>query len=199
MTGMPTATRPHRGATCPGTKPPGAGLGHVQLRLRELAIQAGLGADGEQVARPLRDLFRRELPADPALPAADRLRVATAFVHGVCRLARWFDPARSVQAVPPLCVVLWHVGRAFETNDPSTLWIDFVLPDDPRRRPAVEWAHDIRMLLMRADIPHRAETVLVPPLSTAAPPSLSDVAAWGCMSLAHAYRCSGEFERGVRR
>lgn len=199
MTEMPTATPPRCVEVEPTKTVPDARLRRLQLRLRELAIQAGRGAGSDPLVPALRELFRREVSTPASLPAAERLRVGTTFLHGVCGLARWFDPARSVQAVPPLCVGLWHVGAAFETRDPSTLWIDFVLPHDGRRQPAIEWAHDIRMLLLQAGIPHRAESVLVPPLAVATPPTLRDAGAWGCMSLWQAYRCSGEVVQAVRR
>lgn len=178
--------------------PTDAGIARVRLELHAFAIQAGRGVDGAQFAAPLRDLFARELTPRSAASVAERLRLGTAFVRGVCALARWFDPARSTQVVPPLCVVLWHVGRGFASRAPSTLWLDVVLPDDARRVAAVDWALDIRLLLMQAGIPHRAETVLAPPITLSPAPAAAEaqaLGAWGCMSLLEAYRCSGEVTR----
>lgn len=201
MADVSRATQPRssEGAAAPARD---AACDRLRLRLRELSIQAGLGAGSEQLALPLRDLFRSELVPRASAPAAERLHAGTALVHGVCSLVRWFDPARTLQAGPPLSVALWHVGRGALARHPATLWIDVVLPDDARRLPAVEWATDVRLLLVQAGIPHRVEAVRVPPVPLSAlplPPAPRAPAAWGCMSLWHAYRCGGGGVRGAMR
>lgn len=163
-------------------RPMAAPLAALRLRLRELAVQAGRGASPASLAPALRDLHREHVaalaPADPAtLKAASGL-----FVQDLCRLARWLDPARTVEIVPPLCIVRWHVGASSHSPDPATLWIDFVIPGDARRDAARAWARDVRLLLALADLPHLAETVTG---SDAAPgqPTTAPIAVWGCMSL----------------
>lgn len=167
-------------------RPTVAPLGALRLRLRELSVRAGLGASPASLAPGLRDVHRTHVAAlAPVDPAA--LQTASGvFLQDLCRLARWFDPARSVEVVPPLCVVLWHVGASSHSPDPATLWIDFVIPGDGRGAAARAWARDVRLLLSLADLPHLAETVAgTAAAAGAAPvrPTATPIAVWGCMSL----------------
>jgi len=73
------------------------------------------------------------------------------------------------------------------------LWIDLVIPQDGRGASATAWAADIKDLLRRAGVPHRAETVHVPGAPGAPDPAQLDalrarvLGAWGCMSLLESY------------
>lgn len=108
-------------------------------------------------------------------------------------MARWLDAARTVQIVPPLCAVLWHVSASPADARVPTPWFDLVVPDDIREDAATEWAADVRSLLTLSGIAHRAETIMLNWLrgssirETDAPPTV--IAVWGCMSLYHQYRC----------
>jgi hypothetical protein len=185
----------------PTTGPYQDALAHRRLRLlmRELSVSAGLGASLSCLGGALLAAFDDTLASPRNLGAAQRFRLAGELVAGACKAVRWLDPARSACAVPPLCVVLWHVGSSFRQRHRTTLWLDCVMPDDTRRKAAIEWAHDLRRLLTSAGVPHVVETVLVG--STAHPAELHSqpvpkLSMWGCESLFHQYLISGETLRG---
>lgn len=153
------------------------------------------------VADGLRGLYHDAF-LGPAAPATGLPELGAVFVGGVCSMARWLDPRRTTQVVPPLCVVLWHVGSSWSCPASTTLWIDFALPEDGRREAAIAWAHDVRLLLMAAQVPHRAEMVSLrgtDPARPGRPGSDWDGAPWGCQSLFEAYRRAQDPLRGVKR
>jgi hypothetical protein len=169
----------------------------LRIAMQRLAIGAGLGTPPHDLAKALHDIWCDAFDADEhetlALPA--RQRLAAELLAGTCATARWLDPARSMEAVAPLCVVLWHVGALHGRAHPATLWLDLVVPGDGRKAAALEWAFDVRLLLAEADIPHCADTVQLGDRATTtadtAPAAPGVIEVWGCMSLYHHYDHSG--------
>lgn len=165
----------------------------VRLQLQQLSARAGLPASRPALAAAIAEVHRRSLRGMPVEPEAVRADVAVALLRGVCQLARGLSRARSVQVVPPLCVALWHVGASGSAGERDTLWIDLVIPQDGRGASATAWAADIKDLLQRAGVPHRAETVHVPGAPGAPDPAQPDalrtcvLGTWGCMSLLESY------------
>lgn len=180
----------------PAAVTPVLNLRSLRLRLSQLSVQAGLGADVAALASELAGLWRE------AVASPDRVHELVAEVAaGCCAMARWLDPVRSVHAVPPLCVVMWHVGPLQRRDGPAKLWLDLVLPDGGRRAEAQAWAADIRLLLAHAQIPCQSEWILIPQsgsaLSVGPLPPAPWARVWGCKSLFHQYQLSGELQEAL--
>jgi hypothetical protein len=188
---------PSPGTSSSAPEDPRRATQRLRNAMHRLAIGAGLGMPRHDLAMSLQDIWRDTLGSaeQETGSLSHRQRLAAELVTGTCATARWLDPARSAQAVAPLCVVLWHVGPLHGEAHAATLWLDMVVPADDRKAAAMEWAFDVRLLLAESDIPHCADIVLLDDgVSTAGDaastaPAVIDV--WGCMSLYHRYERSG--------
>jgi hypothetical protein len=181
-------------------------LAPLRLRLGQLVVQAGLGADAAQLARSLAVLWQEYTSA-----TGQGRELVSEIAVGCCAIARWLDPVRSVQAVPPLCAVVWHVGALRPQDGTARAWLDFLIPSDGRHAEACAWATDIQLLLAHAGIPVQAESILIDPMPGEGPakgtvPTTDPLRVWGCQSLFHLYQSSVErddtilgCEHGLRR
>jgi hypothetical protein len=171
-------------------------LRSLRLRLTQLSALAAQGAGPLTLAAALARLWE-----DAACPANAVPEVLAEIATGCCAMARWLDAERSVQAVPPLCVVVWRVSGLQRHGGPAKVWLDLVLPDDGRRAQAQAWASDIRLLLAQAQIPCQSEWILIPrPAGTFRElplPPQGGSRVWGCQSLFHHYQLSGELQEAL--
>src|ERR1700752_2523092 len=150
-----------RAASGPGATPMARRIQDLRLQLRGLSIAAGLGLPLDVLARQLSRAWSDAcLGEGRGIP--DSRRLAVELVAGCCSLARWLDPARSAEIVPPLGAVLWHSNdRPLSMVGPGPRF-DLIVPRDARRPMAMAWASDVCALLALSGIRHWGELVEVP-------------------------------------